>query len=46
MAKEIPAAPNTGKAVFPRFRLEACFVRAIAKPPRQSTKDGPISMNW
>ena len=24
-AKETPAAPNTGKLVFARFRLEGCF---------------------
>jgi hypothetical protein len=56
MAKEIPAAPNTGKAVLPLFRLgacfarvfrlEACFARAIVKSPFQSTRDGLIALNW
>jgi len=32
MAKETPAAPHIGKAVFRRFRFEACFARAIVKP--------------
>jgi hypothetical protein len=42
MAKEIPATPNTGKALFRRFRLglETCFAFAIVKPPYQSTSDG------
>jgi hypothetical protein len=33
IAKDTPAAPNTGKAVLERFRFEACFVRAIVEPP-------------
>jgi hypothetical protein len=33
IAKDTPAAPQTGKAVLGRFRLEACFARAMAEPP-------------
>ena len=29
IAKDTPAAPHTGKAVLERFRLEACFARAM-----------------
>jgi hypothetical protein len=32
IAKDIPAAPHTGKAIFGRFRFEACFARAIVEP--------------
>jgi hypothetical protein len=28
-AKETPAAPNTGKLVFARFRLEGCFCAMV-----------------
>ena len=38
ITKETPAAPNAGKPIRRRFRLETCFVRAIVKPPGQSTK--------
>ena len=31
--KDTPAAPNAGKLLRRRFRLEGCFVRAIVKPP-------------
>jgi hypothetical protein len=31
-AKEIPAAPSTGKLVFVRFRLEGCFACAMVTP--------------
>jgi hypothetical protein len=31
IAKVIPAAPHTGKAIFGRFRFEACFARAIVQ---------------
>jgi hypothetical protein len=30
IAKDIPAAPHAGKAVFRRFRFEVCFARAIS----------------
>jgi hypothetical protein len=30
-AKETPAAPNTGKLVFARFRLEGCFACAMVE---------------
>ena len=33
ITKDTPAAPNAGKPTRRRFRLETCFVRAIAKPP-------------
>jgi hypothetical protein len=33
IAKDIPAAPHTGKAIFERFRFGACFARAIVEPP-------------
>ena len=33
IARDTPAAPNAGKPLRPRFRLEGCFVRAIVKPP-------------
>jgi hypothetical protein len=29
IAKDIPAAPNAGKAIFRRFRFETCFACAI-----------------
>jgi hypothetical protein len=32
IAKDIPAAPHAGKAVFRRFCFEACFARAIVEP--------------
>ena len=32
IAREIPAAPHAGKAILRRFRLEADFAYAIAKP--------------
>jgi hypothetical protein len=32
IAKDIPAAPNTGKVVLRPFRFEACFRRAMAEP--------------
>jgi hypothetical protein len=32
-AKDIPAAPHTGKAFFERFRFVACFGRAIMHLP-------------
>jgi hypothetical protein len=32
IAKDTPAAPHTGKAVLERFRLEVCFMRAMAEP--------------
>jgi hypothetical protein len=37
MAKETPATLISGNAVFPRFRLEACFAFAIVKPPGRGT---------
>src|SRR3954470_14507158 len=33
IAKDIPAAPHTGKTFLDRLRLEACFARAIADLP-------------
>jgi hypothetical protein len=33
IVNETPAAANTGKAILERFRFEACFARATAKPP-------------
>jgi hypothetical protein len=33
IVKDIPAAPNTGKAIRRRFCFVARFARAIAKPP-------------
>jgi hypothetical protein len=33
IAKDIPAAPQTGKAFCRRFRFEVCFARAILHPP-------------
>ena len=38
IAKDTPAAPNAGKPIRRRFRLETCFVRAIVKPPGQAQK--------
>src|SRR6266849_1797843 len=38
IAKDTPAAPNTGMAVFRRFRFEACFACAIAEPPMPTSK--------
>jgi hypothetical protein len=32
IAKDTPAAPNTGKANFRRLRFEACFARAMIEP--------------
>ena len=32
IAKDIPAAPNTGKVILRRFRFETRFVRAIVEP--------------
>ena len=33
IAKDIPAAPHTGRALLERFRFETCFARAMAEPP-------------
>ncbi len=33
IAKDIPAAPHAGKAIFGRFRFDACFARAIVELP-------------
>jgi len=33
ITKDTPAAPNAGKPIRRRFRLEGCFIRAIVKPP-------------
>jgi len=30
--KDIPAAPNTGKAIRRHFCFEVCFARAIVEP--------------
>ena len=32
IAKDIPAAPNTGKAILRRFGFEVRFARTIAEP--------------
>src|SRR5215216_4077858 len=34
IAKDIPAAPHAGKALFRRFRFEACLARAICRALR------------
>ena len=33
IAKDIPAAPQAGKAIFRRFRFATCFARAIVDTP-------------
>jgi hypothetical protein len=33
MARDMPAAPQTGKAIFGPFRFETCFARAIVDTP-------------
>ena len=33
IAKDIPAAPQTGKVIVGCFRFEAFFVRAMVEPP-------------
>jgi hypothetical protein len=33
IARDIPAAPHTGKALLKRFCFETCFVRAIVESP-------------
>jgi hypothetical protein len=38
IAKDIPAAPHTGKAFLERFFFEACFARAIFEPPLPASK--------
>jgi hypothetical protein len=34
IARDIPAAPHTGKAFIEGLLFEACFVRAMAEPSR------------
>jgi hypothetical protein len=38
IAKDMPAAPHTGKAIFGRLCFEVCFARAIVVPPTSASK--------
>jgi hypothetical protein len=45
IAKDIPAAPNAGKAIFRRFRFEPCFARAI-EPSYNWGKSRMLDDKW
>jgi hypothetical protein len=38
IAKDIPAAPHTGKVALERLRFEACFARAMVESPVPASK--------